>query len=82
MEGQKNEGINNLDTDVAKIIREALDSIGEEERKKILGTMEVDEFISSRVDVYLAQHGICTMSGYTEFGAHEEAIKEALSGIE
>lgn len=81
MEGTKNEGIQNLDTDIAVIIREALNSLNETEQKTVVGDLTEDEFVSSRVDVYFRQHATCTMTGYTELGAHEESIKEALAGI-
>lgn len=73
--------ISNLDFPVSRVIREALKDLSEEHRKSLLGKMTEDEFMSHRVDVYLAALETAMHNGYDEAGAKEIALKECLAGI-
>jgi hypothetical protein len=73
--------ISNLDFPVSRVIRAALKDLSEEHRQSILGKMTEDEFISHRVDVYLAALETAMHNGYDEAGAKEIALKDCLAGI-
>lgn len=73
--------ISNLDFPVAGIVREALSTRSSETKQKLLDPQTEDEFISSRVDVYLHELEAAMHAGYDELGAKEIALKECLHGI-
>ncbi|MFZ6011416.1 MAG: hypothetical protein ACOYXT_13795 [Bacteroidota bacterium] len=73
--------ISNLDFPVSRVIGAALKDLSEEHRKSILDKMTEGEFISHRVDVYLAALETAMHNGYDEAGAKEIALKECLAGI-
>jgi len=80
MNKQQNK-ISNLDLPIAEIIREALSDLSNRTRKDILRLMTEDEFISQRVDLYLAEFETAMHHGADELGCKEIAMKECLSGI-
>ena len=73
--------ISNLDFPVAGIVREALHSLSLQQKQELFNTQTEDEFVSSRVDVYLHELEAAMHSGYDELGAKEIALKECLHGI-
>ena len=73
--------INNLDFPIANIIREALSALPMDEKREVLETMNEEEFIHHRVDVYLQELESAMHQGLDELGAKEMALSECLAGI-
>lgn len=71
----------NLDFPVAGIVREALQSLSFEQKQELFNAQAEDEFISTRVDVYLHELEAAMHAGYDELGAKEIALNECLHGI-
>lgn len=80
MDDSKNE-ISNLDFPIAQVVRDALHTLREEERQDVLEGMNEDEFISLRVDTYLAELENAMHVGLDEMESKEIALKECLAGI-
>lgn len=66
---------------IARAISDALHMLPDATRTELLDTLSENEFISERVDIYLAEWEKSIRAGFDELGAKEIAWKECTAGI-